>query len=159
MIKSIRHYSRCKGVSAIRIVWSETGDPPKDLARATSLPVVFDVHKNNSINNRFRPLENVETEGVFNVDDDILVDCASLYFGFQTWRTARDTLVGFNPRIHSKSPGEGECEYKYKQWWHVWWGGTYSMVLTKAAFSHHKYFQKYTEELSKDVWMHVHQNK
>ena len=155
--KSIRHYSRCRGVDAIRIVWSESPNPPREVVNASPLPVIFDVHTNNSINNRFRPLDDVKTEGIFNVDDDILVDCSSLYFGFQTWRTARDTLVGYNPRIHSKSAGE--CKYNYKQWWHVWWGGTYSMVLTKAAFCHHKYFQKYTEELSSEVWGHVHRNK
>ena len=156
--KSIRHYSRCKGVDAIRIVWSESSNPPRELADASALPVIFDVHVNNSINNRFRPLDDVKTEGIFNVDDDILVDCSSLYFGFQTWRTARDTLVGFNPRIHSKSQ-EGECKYNYKQWWHVWWGGSYSIVLTKAAFSHHKYFREYTENLPRSVWDHVHKNK
>jgi len=157
LVKSIRHYSRCPAVDAIRIVWSESLTPPRELASLSTLPVIFDVHEKNSINNRFLPLENVRTEGIFNVDDDILVDCSSLYFGFQTWRTARDTLVGYNPRIHSKS--RGECKYNYKQWWHVWWGGSYSIVLTKAAFSHHKYFREYTENLPRSVWDHVHKNK
>ena len=156
--KSIRHYSRCEGVDAIRIVWSESQNPPRELSELTHLEVVFDVHEKNSINNRFVPLKGLRTDGVFNVDDDILVDCSSLYFAFQTWRTSRDTLVGFNPRIHSKNVGD-ECKYGYKQWWHVWWGGTYSIVLTKAAFCHHKFFAQYTDELSKEVWMHVHNNR
>jgi len=155
--KSIKHYARCPSVDAIRIVWSESPDPPRHLSKLTKLPVIFDVHEKNSINNRFVPLNGLRTQGVFNVDDDILVSCDSLQFGFETWRTSRDTLVGYNPRIHSKNAGE--CKYGYKQWWHVWWGGKYSIVLTKAAFCHHKYFYQYTHELSREVWNHVHENR
>ena len=33
------------------------------------------------------------------------------------------------------------------------------MVLTKAAFCHHKFFSEYTDNLPRDIWMHVHKNK
>lgn len=171
LVKSIRHYGQCPGVDAIRIVWSESPDPPRHLADLSpTVPVRFDVHTRNSINNRFLPLEDLATDAVFNVDDDILVDCASLQFGFDAWRLSPHTLVGYNARIHSRgsdSIGEGEggagqggtCGYGYKQWWHVWWRGEYSIVLTKAAFCHRKYFDMYTNDLPKDVWNYVHEGR
>ena len=144
--------------------------------------LVFDVHEKNSINNRFVPLKGVRTDAVFNVDDDMIVDCRSVLFAFETWRASSETLVGFNPRLHStprhylektplsqrslrfepKRPGAGveeKCPYRYRHYWYVWWHGVYSMVLTKAAFCHHKYFEMYTNDLPKAVWDFVHENK
>ena len=160
--KAIKHYATCPRVREIRVCWSESPTPPeegKDPAfSSAAVPVKFDVHARNSINNRFVPLPNNQTEGVFNVDDDMLVDCQSLNFAFETWRQAPDTLVGFNPRLHSLVPGGG-CKYSYKHFWMVWWHGAYSIILTKAAFTHHKWFQEYTDHLPKQIWQMVHENK
>lgn len=41
--------------------------------------------------------------------------------------------------------------YVYAGWWSVWWTGTYSMVLSKAAFFHKKYFNLYTNEMPASV--------
>ena len=180
--RAIDHYTRCEGVDAVRVVWSESGTPPSGLEVSGGARLVFDVHEKNSINNRFVPLKGVRTDAVFNVDDDMIVDCRSVLFAFETWRASSETLVGFNPRLHStprhylektplsqrslrfepKRPGAGveeKCPYRYRHYWYVWWHGVYSMVLTKAAFCHHKYFEMYTNDLPKAVWDFVHENK
>lgn len=118
---------------------------------------------------------------MFNVDDDMIVDCRSLYFAFEAWRASSETLVGFNPRLHTpvrhpvetplsqralrlepKAPAARTaqpCSYRYRHYWFVWWHGVYSMVLTKAAFCHHKYFEMYTNNLPREIWDFVHANK
>lgn len=55
--KAIDHYSLCEGVDAVRVVWSESDTPPHDWGVAGGAQVIFDVHDNNSINNRFVPLK------------------------------------------------------------------------------------------------------
>lgn len=41
--------------------------------------------------------------------------------------------------------------YKYGGWWSVWWTGSYSMVLTKAAFFHRTYLDLYTHEMPSSI--------
>lgn len=41
--------------------------------------------------------------------------------------------------------------YIYGGWWSVWWTGTYSMVLSKAAFFHKKYLKLYTNEMPASI--------
>lgn len=41
--------------------------------------------------------------------------------------------------------------YIYGGWWSVWWTGTYSMVLSKAAFFHKKYLKLYTNEMPSSI--------
>ena len=180
--KAISHYARCEGVDAVRVVWSESGNPPRGWEVPGGAKLIYDIHEKNSINNRFVPLKGVGTDAIFNVDDDMIVDCRSVLFAFETWRTSSETLVGFNPRLHTtprnyleKAPlsqrslrfepkhswtgAEKPCQYRYRHYWYVWWHGAYSMVLTKAAFCHHKYFEMYANNLPKAVWDFVHENK
>lgn len=41
--------------------------------------------------------------------------------------------------------------YTYSGWWSVWWSGTYSMVLSKAAFFHKKYLSLYTDSMPASI--------
>lgn len=49
--------------------------------------------------------------------------------------------------------------YKYGGWWTVWWSGTYSMVLTKAAFFHRKYLSLYTNHMPAAIRDYVTKNR
>ena len=49
--------------------------------------------------------------------------------------------------------------YTYGGWWSVWWTGTYSMVLSKAAFFHKKYFSVYTNEMPASIRDFVTKNR
>lgn len=46
-------------------------------------------------------------------------------------------------------------EYTYGGWWSVWWMGSYSMVLSKAAFIHQKYLELYTHDMPASVRNYV----
>eukprot|EP00850_Spirogloea_muscicola_P002895 SM000011S19073 [mRNA] locus=s11:774681:776519:- [translate_table: standard] len=147
-------------VHSVRVVWSEPQPPPSDLRASMAQDVKeaskrhpqptvlqFDVHKQDSLNNRFKPLEGPQTGAIFSVDDDVIIPCSTMDVAFATWVAAPDTMVGFVPRMHwitGKMNSEHGLAYKYGGWWSVWWTGTYSIVLSKAAFVHHKYFELYT---------------
>ena len=81
-----------------------------------------------------------------------MIPCGALAAAFAAWRSAPLRLVGFFPRLHAPPrtlvPAEVEtdggkevtaCAPKYDYVWfepQLWWGGQYSIVLTKAAFLH-----------------------
>ena len=154
--RAVEHYSRCRRVQYIHIIWSERKHaPPAHLlskysvhTEVTAPRIIFDQFVNDSLNNRFAPLSADFTEGIFSVDDDMRVPCEDLHLAFDVWRGNRESIVGFMPRIHvvrRRGGSEGvREELVYRCWWTVWVQGAYSIVLTKAAFLHHKYFALYS---------------
>ncbi|KAF5204085.1 glycosyltransferase family 64 protein C4-like, partial [Thalictrum thalictroides] len=51
--------------------------------------------------------------------------------------------------------GVAYINYKYGGWWSVWWMGSYSMVLSKAAFFHKKYLDIHTYEMPASIHDYV----
>lgn len=149
LVGAVEHYSKCSRAKYVRIVWSESLKPPQHLiqrfAKQTDPQIFFDVHETGSLNNRFIPFKDSYTDGIFTVDDDMRVSCLELDFAFDVWRSNRDNIVGFMPRTHVHSTKTNRLIYR--AWWYVWWTGSYSIILTKAAFLHHKYYQEYTKNL------------
>ncbi|CAN1746510.1 Glycosylinositol phosphorylceramide mannosyl transferase 1 [Linum perenne] len=133
--QSIAHYASCSELDSIHIVWSEP-EPPSD-SLVTHLNRIL-----------FKEIKDLKTDAVFSIDDDIIFPCSSVEFAFHVWRSAPDTMVGFVPRAHWVEPSHDKSKYyTYGGWWSVWWTGTYSMVLSKAAFFHKKYLSLYTNEM------------
>ncbi|KAJ7546158.1 hypothetical protein O6H91_08G027500 [Diphasiastrum complanatum] len=149
--QSVEHYASCPSVEGIRVVWSETDSPPEFLrstlmrgAHSNSrreVDLKFDIYDEDDLNNRFKPVDGLQTDAIFSIDDDVVVPCPTLEFAFRIWISAPDTMVGFVPRMHWVN---FKFSYSYGGWWSVWWMGTYSMILTKAAFFHRKYLELYT---------------
>ncbi|RAL36934.1 hypothetical protein DM860_003856 [Cuscuta australis] len=114
LVQSVSHYSSCHGLASIHVVWSEPDPPPPSLihrlkraVRSRSSPangqrveLVFDINAESSLNNRFKEVNGLQTDGVFSVDDDVLLPCSSVVLAFDVWRSAPDTMVGFVPRVH-----------------------------------------------------------
>uniref|UniRef100_A0A5B7BCA8 Glycosyl transferase 64 domain-containing protein n=1 Tax=Davidia involucrata TaxID=16924 RepID=A0A5B7BCA8_DAVIN len=162
--QSVAHYASCSMTDAIHVVWSET-DPPSNRLKASLKEVVFkksltahkpnfrfDLNKEDNLNNRFKPIEDLRTDAIFSVDDDVIVPCSTLDFAFTVWQSAPLTMVGFVPRMHwLDGVKNGIMYYKYGGWWSVWWMGTYSMVLSKAAFFHRKYLDLYTSNMPSSI--------
>lgn len=110
--QSIKHYSSCPRLDSVHIVWSEP-DPPSETLLKFMLHVVksnskdgrqvklkFDINKEDSLNNRFKEIKDLETDAVFSIDDDVIFPCSSVEFAFDVWQSAPDTMVGFVPRVH-----------------------------------------------------------
>ncbi|KAL9240404.1 hypothetical protein vseg_014629 [Gypsophila vaccaria] len=160
--QSIAHYASCRGTDAIHVVWSDSELPSDSLkaymdnvalakSRTTKPDLIFDVNIENNLNNRFKPIGDLRTDAIFSVDDDVIVPCDTLDFAFTVWQTAPSAMVGFVPRMHWLTEKNGISYNQYGGWWSVWWSGTYSMVLSKAAIFHQKYLDMYTTQMPASI--------
>ncbi|OUZ99465.1 Exostosin-like [Macleaya cordata] len=165
--QAVAHYASCSGADAIHVVWSEI-DPPSERLKGYLRNIVlsksqtahkpnfrFDLNAEDNLNNRFKPIVDLRTDAIFSVDDDVVVPCPTLDFAFTAWQSAPSTMVGFVPRMHWLDVKDGSPYYNYGGWWSVWWMGTYSMVLSKAAFFHKKYLDIYTNEMPSSIHDYV----
>ncbi|XP_068329156.1 glycosylinositol phosphorylceramide mannosyl transferase 1 [Pyrus communis] len=169
--QSISHYSRCPRLDSIHIVWSEPSPPSDSLTKfldhivhlntrdGRQVELKYDINKEDSLNNRFKEIKDLRTDAVFSIDDDVIFPCSSVEFAFDVWQSASDTMVGFVPRMHWVDPKGDENHYIYGGWWSVWWTGTYSMVLSKAAFFHKKYLSLYTNEMPASIKEFITKNR
>ncbi|XP_065027646.1 glycosylinositol phosphorylceramide mannosyl transferase 1-like isoform X2 [Musa acuminata AAA Group] len=166
--QSVVHYASCVGVESIHIVWSEPDQPSDSLCDAlwqaaqlnsrgcNGTELRFDLNEEDSLNNRFKEIMDLETDAIFSIDDDVLFPCASVELAFRVWQSAPSTMVGFVPRMHRLDRMKGNEEYyRYGGWWSVWWMGTYSMVLSKAAFFHRRYLNLYTNHMPASIRHYV----
>lgn len=81
--------------------------------------------KRNALSNRFYPYDEISTECILSMDDDIVMLTADeLEFGFQTWREFPDRIVGFPSRTHTWNAATGRWKYESE------WTSEISMVLT-----------------------------
>lgn len=169
--QSIAHYVACPRLDSIHIVWSEP-EPPSDSLKSFLNHVVesnsgnghevelkFDINVEDSLNNRFKEIKDLRTDAVFSIDDDVIFPCSSVELAFSVWQSAPDVMVGFVPRLHWIDESKGNDQYVYGGWWSVWWSGTYSMVLSKAAFFHKKYFNLYTNEMPASIKDYITRNR
>ncbi|GLT75905.1 hypothetical protein SLA2020_475980 [Shorea laevis] len=169
--ESISHYVSCPRLDSIHIVWSEPEPPSKSLKRFLNqivqsnsgnghqVELKFDINMEDSLNNRFKEIKDLKADAVFSIDDDVIFPCSSVELAFSVWQSAPDTMVGFVPRMHWLDESKGKDHYIYGGWWSVWWTGTYSMVLSKAAFFHKKYLSLYTNEMPASIREYVTWNR
>ncbi|CAL0303558.1 unnamed protein product [Lupinus luteus] len=166
--QAIAHYASCHGADAIHVVWSQSELPSEKLKSDLHKVVIlksqkankpnfrFDINANDGSNSRFKPIKDLRTDAIFSVDDDVIVPCPTLDFAFTVWQSAPSTMVGFVPRMHWLDKKQSNvAHYRYGGWWSVWWMGTYSMVLSKAAFFHRKYLDLYTYEMSPSIHNYI----
>lgn len=102
--RSLQHYSQCASlIRQIRVIWCEEGDPPAEDEGAIfkgGVEVMYDIMNGTSLNNRFIPVKELQTEVVMSIDDDIYIPCADLHRAFKAWTINKRSLVGFFPRAH-----------------------------------------------------------
>jgi hypothetical protein len=110
--ESISHYSLCRWLESIHIVWSEPNPPSDSLKKFLNhivesnsgggrrVELKFDINKEDSLNNRFKEIKDLNADAVFSIDDDVIFPCSSVDFAFNVWQSAPDTMVGFVPRVH-----------------------------------------------------------
>ncbi|RDX84577.1 Glycosyltransferase family 64 protein C4 [Mucuna pruriens] len=166
--QTVAHYASCQSVDAIHVVWSESEQPTETLKtylnkivalksqKAHKLNFKFDIHADDEPKSRFKPIKDLRTDAIFSVDDDVIVPCSTLDFAFSVWQSAPFTMVGFVPRMHWLDKEQNNVAYyRYGGWWSVWWMGTYSMVLSKAAFFHSKYLDLYTHKMAPSIQDYV----
>ncbi|KAI7907182.1 glycosyl transferase family 64 domain-containing protein [Cokeromyces recurvatus] len=139
----IQHLLKSKKVHTVFVTWHNPnlevpdtlyqGISEKDLDRVKVLMQSFD-----SLNNRFNPVNELKTDAVYIMDDDIYIDLDDLEFTFSIWQQRKDSVVGHFPRYHTYSPESHEATYK------IIGKAPYSIILTKSMFIRSDYLFSYT---------------
>lgn len=145
----------CSVVKQIQVVWSDTENKPS-LELQGQYPegrVVFEMHGNNSLNNRFKPMLEVSTDAVLSIDDDLVIPCDVLERAYMVWSSNTRALVGFSPRIATFDAVSGATVYG--RWQHTWWNGLYNIVLTKAALFSSRYLYEYNKRVPQNLLDYV----
>jgi hypothetical protein len=105
----VKHYSRSPKVDRIILSWNNLGRAPPDVEWFESNVPLFIVREAvDSLNNRFKPNPLIETEAVFNVDDDIEIPLHAMEFAFSIWQQFPRQMVGFYPRSYMTQPSYPE---------------------------------------------------
>ncbi|XP_076166476.1 exostosin glycosyltransferase sotv [Ptiloglossa arizonensis] len=144
-------------LSKVLVIWNNQHKDPPHSSKWPKLskPLKVIQTKENKLSNRFYPYDEIETEAVLSIDDDIIMLTADeLEFAYEVWREFPDRIVGFPSRIHTWDNGTNCWKYESE------WTNSISMVLTGAAF-HHKYWNyMYTTAMPGDIreWVDEHMN-
>ncbi|XP_050306547.1 exostosin-3 [Anthonomus grandis grandis] len=147
LLDSIARLRGLPYLHSVVVIWNSPRLPSPELKWPDiGAPVRVVKAARNSLNNRFLPLDNLETEAILSVDDDAHLRHDEILFGFRVWREHRDRIVGFPGRFHA-------WDLNTKNGW--LYNSNYScelsMVLTGAAFLHRHYLHLYWKWLPQAI--------
>ncbi|KAK0418178.1 hypothetical protein QR680_013415 [Steinernema hermaphroditum] len=126
-------------LNKIIVIWNNIGrEPPRSWPRI-HVPVEFVRAEKNSLNNRFIPYDQIHTEAVLSMDDDIDLKQHEIILAFRVWREQRDRIVGFPARHHAR--------YGEDMFYNSNHTCQFSMILTGAAFLHYNFLDAYTHHM------------
>ncbi|CAG9537824.1 unnamed protein product [Cercopithifilaria johnstoni] len=123
-------------LNKVLVIWNGREPPLERSWPRLHVPVIFINSTVNSLNNRFLPYEQINTEAVLSLDDDIDLRQHEIIFAFRVWREQRMKIVGFPARRHSQQGSEVLYDSNHTC--------QLSMILTGAAFIHKAYLYAYT---------------
>lgn len=153
----IQKLVKVPSLTKVLVIWNNQrkAPPHASLWPKISKPWKVIQTKANKLSNRFYPYEEIETEAILTIDDDIVMLTADeLEFGYEVWREFPDRIVGFPSRVHVWDNATNRWKYESE------WTNQISMVLTGAAF-HHKYWSfMYTTSMPGNIkeWVDDHMN-
>ncbi|XP_077293542.1 exostosin glycosyltransferase sotv [Arctopsyche grandis] len=139
----------------ILVIWNNQKKPPPPPSHwpVISKPLKVRQTKENKLSNRFYPYDEIETECMLTIDDDIIMLTPDeLEFGYEVWREFPDRIVGFPSRVHLWDNITQAWKY------HSEWTNQISMVLTGAAFHHKFWAWYYTVRMPSDIREWVDEN-
>ncbi|KAM3723091.1 Exostosin-2 [Dirofilaria immitis] len=123
-------------LNKVLVIWNGHQAPLERSWPRLHVPVIFINSTVNSLNNRFLPYKQINTEAVLSLDDDIDLRQHEIIFAFRVWREQRTKIVGFPARRHSQQGNEILYDSNHTC--------QLSMILTGAAFIHKAYLYAYT---------------
>ncbi|CAG9772017.1 unnamed protein product [Ceutorhynchus assimilis] len=147
LLDSIARLRGLPYLNSVVVIWNSPRLPSADL-RWPDIGVTVHIIKaaRNSLNNRFLPLDNLQTEAILSVDDDAHLRHDEILFGFRVWREHRDRIVGFPGRFHA-----WDLNTKNSWLYNSNYSCELSMVLTGASFLHRHYLHLYWKWLPQAV--------
>ncbi|KAI0229804.1 Exostosin-1a [Lamellibrachia satsuma] len=138
----------CKSTFLFRIIvlcHYSNGSIPRDVHWPVPSHIAVIVKTVTSIDSRFYPYEEIETDAVLGLDDDTMLTTDEVDFAFHAWKNFPDRLVGYPPRTHYWDDSRLQWSYVSKV------TNDYSMVLPSAAFYHRYYGYMYTHVLAESL--------
>jgi len=134
---------------AIYVVWNKIDIPvPKVDATKYRIPVLFAKQEVNSMNNRFRPHDFIQTDCIVNMDDDWNMPHALLNHVIRLWfHTFRNQVVGIrkNARTHGAASVANDAKPTASKWIYMKNASApMSIVLPSGMVYHRKYLDMYT---------------
>nr|XP_033793552.1 exostosin-like 3 isoform X1 [Geotrypetes seraphini]XP_033793553.1 exostosin-like 3 isoform X1 [Geotrypetes seraphini]XP_033793554.1 exostosin-like 3 isoform X1 [Geotrypetes seraphini]XP_033793555.1 exostosin-like 3 isoform X1 [Geotrypetes seraphini]XP_033793556.1 exostosin-like 3 isoform X1 [Geotrypetes seraphini]XP_033793557.1 exostosin-like 3 isoform X1 [Geotrypetes seraphini] len=139
LMNSLERLNGLPYLNKVVVVWNSPKLPSEDLLWPDiGVPIMVVRTEKNSLNNRFLPWVEIETEAILSIDDDAHLRHDEIMFGFRVWREARDRIVGFPGRYHA-------WDIPHQSWlYNSNYSCELSMVLTGAAFFHKYYAYLYS---------------
>ncbi|XP_071804168.1 exostosin-like 3 [Asterias amurensis] len=127
-------------LNKVIVVWNSPKPAAPDIIwPEIHVPIKVVRTKRNSLNNRFLPYDEIETEAILSLDDDAHLRHDEILFGFRVWRENREQIVGFPGRYHAWDVNQNNG-FLYNSNYSC----ELSMVLTGAAFFHKYYAYLYS---------------
>ncbi|CAB4035359.1 exostosin-3 [Paramuricea clavata] len=84
LIEALGRLAGLQYMNKVVVVWNSPGDPSPDLRWPNiGVPIKVLRPEKNSLNNRFLPLDEIETDAVLSMDDDIQLRHDEILFGFR----------------------------------------------------------------------------
>ncbi|EEZ99036.1 exostosin-2 [Tribolium castaneum] len=144
----IDRLSRVPSLMKVIVVWNNQKKSPPPLSSFPQIqkPVKVIRTSANKLSNRFYPYNEIETEAILHIDDDIVMLTADeVEFGYEVWREFPDRIVGFPSRTHRWDNATNSWKYESE------WTNEISMVLTGAAFLHKYWSFLYTTAMPANI--------
>eukprot|EP01059_Diplonema_ambulator_P002448 TRINITY_DN12084_c0_g1_i1.p1 TRINITY_DN12084_c0_g1~~TRINITY_DN12084_c0_g1_i1.p1 ORF type:complete len:812 (+),score=182.93 TRINITY_DN12084_c0_g1_i1:56-2491(+) len=141
-VAAANYYRFCPRVKAVKIVWSESPNPPVFQNGKGANIYIENHYPSQSLNSRFRAHANITTQAVFSVDDDVRVTCRDLEGAHDVWLRNRNKIVGYFPRVIQKQ----RDGWRYRGYPAVEAWRQYSIILSKAAFISKKLLTAYSSD-------------
>lgn len=157
LYKVLHSVAKVPSLAKVVVVWNNQKKSPPPMTSWPDIgkPLKVIKSRKNKMSNRFFPHDEIQTECILALDDDIVMLTADeLEFAYEVWREFPDRLVGFPSRVHLLDNSTNKWKYESE------WTNDISMVLTGAAF-YHKYFSYlYTHAMPKELktWVDEHMN-
>lgn len=142
LLLNMENYPRWKEAPHNGSRQSEQRLADADLLLNAKLPASVLPIKVTKISERFRPFEQISTDAILSLDEDVTLTTEEIDFAFFVWKQFPQQIVGYPARSHYWDEQRARWSYSSK------WSNEYSMVLTSAAFYHSYYNALFSSVLS-----------
>ncbi|CAD5229811.1 unnamed protein product [Bursaphelenchus okinawaensis] len=138
-LNTVTKLDKLQYVKSVIVVWNDQTREPATAEHWPKIhvPIHFVRAKEDSMNERFRPLDLIETNAVFSMDDDFEVGNEVIELSFRIWQSNPETIVGPNARLALFNKEKEEFEYLTEN------ECMYNIILTSGAFMHRSYLASY----------------
>ncbi|KAI6646744.1 Exostosin-2 [Oopsacas minuta] len=130
----IRVLNTVPSLNKILIVSNKRGTSPSGNWGVKHVPIELLIPEDHKLTNVFLPLEQIQTECVMSLYDDVTLTPEEIEFGYQAWREFPERIVGYYATIHTLEQVNTT-------------NSEINIISTKAAFYHNHYQKIFTSHV------------